>query len=332
MSEREKFLGEGYVPTKIVNEHGFALLLPRETVEAIEKAQVAARLADRKVMEEKERLESQGENEAEAETAALSGVQSGSMRKVFDLQAISEVLAVRGKGDRERSEQLKDWAKLMRKSGGCRAVRRFPARLDDLREQFPNFSRVIDAVEALVAVGAADEQGVAVEPLLMVGPPGVGKTLFVEALADAAGVEVPQSRWGRRRVALRLLVPRHTGVTPLLGRYGNCSRWGARRTLSSSSMKSTRCTVTRGSARRARCWICLIRARRLDLRIRRWTWRWTRHCFGSLRLPIRLTRCLRRSRAGSKSLRSNRRRLVSLWRSTVANGIGIVRGTKTHRI
>lgn len=190
MSEREKFLGEGYVPTKIFNEHGFALLLPRETVEAIEKAQVAARLAERKVMEEKKRLESQGENEAEAETTALSGADSGSMRKVFDLQAISEVLAVRGKGDRERSEQLKDWAKLMRKSGGCRAVRRFPARLDDLREQFPNFSRVIDAVEALVAVGAADEQGVAVEPLLMVGPPGVGKTLFVEALADAAGVEM----------------------------------------------------------------------------------------------------------------------------------------------
>lgn len=190
MSEREKFIGEGYVPTKVFTERGLALLVPRSVAKAIARQHAAARVAELKAEQEEQMLEAQDEKEADDGTGALPSVDAGSMRKIFDLQAISDVLAVRGKGDRERQEQLKTWAAIMRRSGGCRVVRKFPARLDDLRERFPNFARVIDAVEALVAIGAADEHGVAVEPLLMVGPPGVGKTLFVEALADAAGVDM----------------------------------------------------------------------------------------------------------------------------------------------
>lgn len=191
MSEREKYIGEGYVPTKVFTERGLALLVPRSVAKAIARQHAAARVAELKAEQEEQMLEAQAEKEADDEAEALPSMDAGSsMRKIFDLQAISDVLAVRGKGDRERQEQLKTWAAIMRRSGGCRVVRKFPARLDDLRERFPNFARVIDAVEALVAIGAADEHGVAVEPLLMVGPPGVGKTLFVEALADAAGVEM----------------------------------------------------------------------------------------------------------------------------------------------
>ncbi len=191
MSEREKYIGEGYVPTKVFTERGLALLVPRSVAKAIARQHAAARVAELKAEQEEQMLEAQAEKEADDEAEALPSVDAGSsMRRIFDLQAISDVLAVRGKGDRERQEQLKTWAAIMRRSGGCRVVRKFPARLDDLRERFPNFARVIDAVEALVAIGAADEHGVAVEPLLMVGPPGVGKTLFVEALADAAGVDM----------------------------------------------------------------------------------------------------------------------------------------------
>ena len=78
----------------------------------------------------------------------------------------------------------------MRRHRGRRAVRQFPDRLDSLRERFPNFARVVDAIEALVAVSSDLEHGLVVEPLLMVGPPGVGKTLFVEALAEAVGVNM----------------------------------------------------------------------------------------------------------------------------------------------
>lgn len=191
MSERGKYIDEGYVPTKVFTERGLALLVPRSVAKAIARQHAAARVAELKAEQEEQMLEAQAEKEADDEAEALPSVDAGSsMRKIFDLQAISDVLAVRGKGDRERQEQLKTWAAIMRRSGGCRVVRKFPARLDDLRERFPNFARVIDAVEALVAIGAADEHGVAVEPLLMVGPPGVGKTLFVEALADAAGVDM----------------------------------------------------------------------------------------------------------------------------------------------
>ena len=202
MNKSEEFLNDGYVPTKIFNDRGLALLVPRETFRAIVKEQLAARFAELKAREEqmaqeeqreqreREERESQEQDEVEAPVETSSTESEGAMRQVFDLGAICGVLAMRAKGDRERNEQFQAWAKLMRTNGGLRAVRRFPARLDDLRERFPNFSRVIDAIEALVAVGAAHEQGAAVEPLLMVGPPGVGKTLFVESLAEAAGVEM----------------------------------------------------------------------------------------------------------------------------------------------
>lgn len=182
----------GYVPTKFFNERGQSILLPREAARRIAEEKGKARQAEKRELEDKGRRDT-GDVEAvgDGEGAPLqSDALTGPMRQIFDLVAFSGVIEMRGKSDRERREQLQGWEKLMRRHRGRRAVRQFPQRLDSLRERFPNFARVVDAIEALVAVSSDLEHGLVVEPLLMVGAPGVGKTLFVEALAEAVGVNM----------------------------------------------------------------------------------------------------------------------------------------------
>ena len=56
--------------------------------------------------------------------------------------------------------------------------------LDELRENFPNFINAIDeAVEPSLAIAAAGGRA-RPAPLLLVGPPGVGKTFFSSLIAD----------------------------------------------------------------------------------------------------------------------------------------------------
>ena len=53
-----------------------------------------------------------------------------------------------------------------------------------LRNDFPNFTPAIDHVFASLKIGAgSDTKGVYFSPLLMVGPPGIGKTYFSKRLS-----------------------------------------------------------------------------------------------------------------------------------------------------
>ncbi|MFC5422183.1 AAA family ATPase [Bosea eneae] len=62
-------------------------------------------------------------------------------------------------------------------------------RLARLREECPGFSGVIALVERAVALSAIAGTGIAFPPLLLVGPPGLGKTHFSCRLAAALSVE-----------------------------------------------------------------------------------------------------------------------------------------------
>lgn len=62
-------------------------------------------------------------------------------------------------------------------------------RLGRLREECPGFVEVIALVERAVALSAVAATGIAFPPLLLVGPPGLGKTHFSRRLAAALGVE-----------------------------------------------------------------------------------------------------------------------------------------------
>lgn len=64
-----------------------------------------------------------------------------------------------------------------------------PERLAQLREECPGFVDVIALIERAVALSAVTETALAFPPLLLVGPPGLGKTHFSRRLAAALGAE-----------------------------------------------------------------------------------------------------------------------------------------------
>ncbi len=63
--------------------------------------------------------------------------------------------------------------------------------LDSLRERFPHFEKVIDHIEASLALSACGEDGrtVRIAPLLLRGAPGCGKTYFAQELAKVLQTE-----------------------------------------------------------------------------------------------------------------------------------------------
>ena len=65
---------------------------------------------------------------------------------------------------------------------------RWPALLAELREAMPNFADVVKRIEAACALAQATRKPLRVPPILLAGPPGVGKTHFALRLATLLGV------------------------------------------------------------------------------------------------------------------------------------------------
>lgn len=111
------------------------------------------------------------------------------LRQVFEKSQIEQFGAWAEKRSREEKAMYEGYLKLMRRYDGKRALVPVPQRLDRMRDRFPNFRGVLDCIEAHAAFerhsGCAFDT---IDPILMVGEPGIGKTFFVEALADALGV------------------------------------------------------------------------------------------------------------------------------------------------
>ncbi|MDP3619940.1 MAG: AAA family ATPase, partial [Ramlibacter sp.] len=57
----------------------------------------------------------------------------------------------------------------------------------DLYDQLPNFSDALDDVKRHVALSSGSGDGLDVTPMLLLGPPGIGKTHFARKLAHLLG-------------------------------------------------------------------------------------------------------------------------------------------------
>lgn len=63
-----------------------------------------------------------------------------------------------------------------------------PDRVLELRSVFPNFTEVLEEIAlhlGLARIAAGDQAGLSIPPILLVGPPGVGKTYFASRLCEA---------------------------------------------------------------------------------------------------------------------------------------------------
>ena len=60
-------------------------------------------------------------------------------------------------------------------------------RIAKMRDDMPNLSKVIDRIEACCALSVFSRRPLRIPPLLLVGPPGVGKTHFANGVADLLG-------------------------------------------------------------------------------------------------------------------------------------------------
>ena len=61
------------------------------------------------------------------------------------------------------------------------------ARITQMRADMPNLSKVIDRIEACCALSAFSRRPLRIPPMLLVGPPGVGKTHFANGVAGLLG-------------------------------------------------------------------------------------------------------------------------------------------------
>jgi ATP-dependent Lon protease len=93
--------------------------------------------------------------------------------------------------DKHEKKRLIDTLEVYQRMGGQRPLAAPPLkwrdRLDQLENEMPNFARVIDYLRAEFALAAAAGCAPKLAPMLLDGPPGVGKTTFARALAGLLG-------------------------------------------------------------------------------------------------------------------------------------------------
>ena len=100
-----------------------------------------------------------------------------------------ELLSKRKSKDDAKADR--ELAAALLERGGLRTVvlgRRWQEKLKHLVEEMPNFASVIEHVRTCCALVKITGRPLRIPPMLLVGMPGLGKTLFATKLAEALGV------------------------------------------------------------------------------------------------------------------------------------------------
>ena len=110
----------------------------------------------------------------------------GSFKQVYDTGVVREALA-----DLPHSahESLRETYEKMLSTGGERLNVKpsSAASLDPLYIELPNFRDVLDDVRKQLALAASSSDRLEIAPLLLLGPPGIGKTHFAKRLSQLLG-------------------------------------------------------------------------------------------------------------------------------------------------
>jgi len=129
--------------------------------------------------------------------SALMTRHQGDASDIADALAVFDPaqLAALGQSEASVSKELQARNKRLidelRQRGPRRALALHPdalARLDELRARLPHFGEVIDELGDQVALAREARRPLRAQPLLLLGPPGVGKSYFCNQLADALGL------------------------------------------------------------------------------------------------------------------------------------------------
>lgn len=119
---------------------------------------------------------------------------------IFDIVAMQrEMEKLKGRGGKEAKLFWERKIEHVQKNGGNRLLAQAPDgwenQIGSLRDKCPNFDAVIDHLQDEFSFATMGERRVPIiAPILLVGPAGVGKSMFAEALSDLlAGGMVRQS-------------------------------------------------------------------------------------------------------------------------------------------
>ncbi len=104
---------------------------------------------------------------------------------IYDVKQIQHLLD----NEKNLAEAVKSEYEKMVAAGGSRLIVKLAGleKLEPLYRLMPNFTATLDRVKRAMMVSIMAEQPVVLPPIILLGPPGVGKTFFAATLADAIG-------------------------------------------------------------------------------------------------------------------------------------------------